>query len=389
MGIEARYVAVDVECAATGKGHNDRAPCRVGVVDYRGKVLMDQIISVPNLVSPLTPITGLTRQEIEGGRPCEEVVAEVKSLLGKDVTLVGQYIDADIEWLDLHRSIDFKDSVDIASKFRTFNKKHGTDEYYSLAQEVYALLGQKMVGSHSPVEDSKYSMALFREYVQKPAKLRDARDLLMRMKYNRKFPALNTFKKSMHIDGVCGGKFNKERCFCGQSTVTPESGTGYQPTGIIRSTARIIREFRVEQLRTDLHKAYLDSKAEATAAVASSAKTEAAAAAPEAEAAAESTADTAVAKELRNHSLPFSSQAADIAPAIDFGAKSKLSAMELIESRNELFALGLLAVISFILLCANLKTLRGFERSLPPLQKPSGHCGNLRHNASSASLLHA
>ena len=39
------------------------------------------------------------------------VIAEVKKLLGPDVTLVGQGIKNDIKWLQLKRGEDYRDSA--------------------------------------------------------------------------------------------------------------------------------------------------------------------------------------------------------------------------------------------------------------------------------------
>ena len=45
---------IDVECAATGFRHDDRAPCRCAIVSWNGQTLLDVAIQVPGLVSPLT-----------------------------------------------------------------------------------------------------------------------------------------------------------------------------------------------------------------------------------------------------------------------------------------------------------------------------------------------
>ena len=70
-------LSVDVEAAATGTGHNDRAPVWVAVVDGAGAVLLDRKIRVEGLASPLTAVTGLTAEEIAEGEPFEQVLAEV------------------------------------------------------------------------------------------------------------------------------------------------------------------------------------------------------------------------------------------------------------------------------------------------------------------------
>lgn len=47
------FLSIDVECATVGRGHNDRRPCRIAMVDYNGKKLFDEIAKVPGLADPL------------------------------------------------------------------------------------------------------------------------------------------------------------------------------------------------------------------------------------------------------------------------------------------------------------------------------------------------
>jgi len=98
------FVSVDVECAATGRGHNDRAPCRIGAVDETGMAIFDRAVKVPGLFNPLTAITGMTTAMIEKGMELEAAVEELrKKCLGPKVVLVGQAIYKDIQWLSLKR----------------------------------------------------------------------------------------------------------------------------------------------------------------------------------------------------------------------------------------------------------------------------------------------
>ena len=64
---------IDVECAATGFRHDDRAPCRCAIVSWNGQTLLDVAIQVPGLVSPLTYVTSMTAEQMYYGYPLEEV----------------------------------------------------------------------------------------------------------------------------------------------------------------------------------------------------------------------------------------------------------------------------------------------------------------------------
>ena len=86
-------MALSIKYAATGRGHNDRYPCWVAAVDEHGNVLVDLKVRVPGLVSPLTPLTGLIRRQIEEGQPLERAVAELKKHIRHGagvVTLIGE-----------------------------------------------------------------------------------------------------------------------------------------------------------------------------------------------------------------------------------------------------------------------------------------------------------
>lgn len=61
---------------------------------------MDEVIAVPaaEIHDPLTPITGLTVDEIAAGIPFERAQAQLKSFCGPDTVIVGQGVTGDIEW---------------------------------------------------------------------------------------------------------------------------------------------------------------------------------------------------------------------------------------------------------------------------------------------------
>ena len=53
--------ALDVECVATGKTHNDRAVAQIGLVDAYGRCVLNVYVKPKKeVVSYLTPLTGLT-----------------------------------------------------------------------------------------------------------------------------------------------------------------------------------------------------------------------------------------------------------------------------------------------------------------------------------------
>ena len=138
-----KYFCVDVECVATGRTHaiNDREVCFVAVVDqYERVVLKKKVRPVKPVVSYLTPLTGVQKGDLDDGDSLGIVIAEVKKLFGPDVTLVGQGIEADIEWLQLKQGEDYGDSVDLGKVFKAYNTRYKNYSFFSLSHEANTLL---------------------------------------------------------------------------------------------------------------------------------------------------------------------------------------------------------------------------------------------------------
>jgi len=220
-------ISIDVEAAAIGRTHSysDRKPCWVAVVDSEGKELLNLVIQVPNMVSPLTKVTGLTREDIEKGVPLDEALKRVHSLLiglGNNVTLVGQRIDGDISWMQLKKGVHYAKVVELSEEFRTYNERFNDYTYYSLAKEVYGVFGHLMHDdrNHNPLEDAQFSMKLYVECVSNPQKLKMAKNLLRQMSYRKEFPrVLMAGNQERNIDGCCGWGFDPKKCLCGAPTL--------------------------------------------------------------------------------------------------------------------------------------------------------------------------
>lgn len=216
---ETRYLSIDVEAAATGKGHSDRAPCHIAVVDGKCRTLTKLVVKVPNLYSPQTPVTGLTKVDIDRGCFLAKAMVRVRKFLGPHVVLVGQYPASDIKWLGLKQGIDFREVIDISTHFRSWNHRTERWIYFSLRQTVYGLLGRELgKRHHCPLEDAKASMELFNRYLWKDKtgeKARIAGKKLRRMRQTGKFP-LSVSQRIGNVDGVCGYAFDRNRCICGQ-----------------------------------------------------------------------------------------------------------------------------------------------------------------------------
>ena len=93
-----RYIALDVECVATGRRHDDRDVALVAVVDANEQVILKRKVKPEKpVMSYLTPLTGLRKGDLDDGKRLSDVLREVKDLLGRDVVLVGQGVKSDIQ----------------------------------------------------------------------------------------------------------------------------------------------------------------------------------------------------------------------------------------------------------------------------------------------------
>ena len=212
-------LSVDVECVATGRGHSDRAVCRVAVVDENERVLLNEYVKPEGrIASYLTPVTGVREGDLDNAKSLETVLTQVYALLSPDVTLVGQRIAGDIGWLHLIKGVHYKDVIDLAEVFAAYNPRYKNMNYFSLQHEANTLLGGAGMidsGPHNPANDAIASIRLYKKYcVESPHLLASAKQQLLR---NRPPPSFGK-QHNYRYEGVCLTAFFPEKCTCGQPT---------------------------------------------------------------------------------------------------------------------------------------------------------------------------
>jgi len=206
------FYSVDVECVATGPGHNDRALGHVSVVDQHGAVVLNLYVRPSVAVASYLPaITGLSERECAAGVSEEEVREAFKRVIPPSAVLVGQNILKDVQWLRLEEGADFSSMLDLAGLFATRHPQFKSLTFFSLAHEAKALLALDQAEMHHPAVDAGLSIRLYDLYLhlqQHPAEMERARALLLQTPvegaFNKKFPV---------YEGVCMG--NRKACTCG------------------------------------------------------------------------------------------------------------------------------------------------------------------------------
>jgi hypothetical protein len=226
--VSASTVAVNIDYAATGQGHLDRLPCRISVVTKEA-TLVDVLISVEPLHSAMTPYTGVTAEEIRAdGVPLADAVDAVHAALtavcGGRVVLVGYNTTKVCGWLRLERGVHYSTVVDVVELTRTWNRRFGHWNFYSLPKICYAMFGEETAMPNSLARATSlhkvYTLAL-----STPLAVADLRKKLQKLQYGKEFPDRLTTKPVV-CDSVCVWAYNDVECICDQPTLE-RGGAGH------------------------------------------------------------------------------------------------------------------------------------------------------------------
>eukprot|EP00045_Choanoeca_perplexa_P001301 m.18833 g.18833 ORF g.18833 m.18833 type:complete len:220 (-) comp10858_c0_seq1:69-728(-) len=207
-----KYASVDVECVATSRRHDGRAPALVAIVDQHEEVVLRAAIEVPGrIVSYLTPLTGITAANHVDTKPLDQVIDMVRAKLGPDVVLVGQSLKSDIEWLKLREGVDFKDVIELSELFKAWNPRYNNYNYSSLSHATNTLLPGMFIGSaHDPAEDALASIRLAKRFYPDEQALEVAHQRLVRTRPSPSFAKQHNYQ----YEGVCMAAFYAAKCSC-------------------------------------------------------------------------------------------------------------------------------------------------------------------------------
>ena len=137
-----RFVSINIEFVATGRRHDDRDLCSITMVGRTGNVIFSNRIKPDkDIVSYLTPITGVDKDAIDSARPLRIVLPEVKSLLGPDVVLISQKAH-ELEALQLEENVHYIGCVDLTKTFSYYHPYYENYSIFSLHHQAKILLGR-------------------------------------------------------------------------------------------------------------------------------------------------------------------------------------------------------------------------------------------------------
>lgn len=164
---KSRYVAMDCEMVGVGYSGHRSVLARVCIINWNGKKLMDAFVKPQEQVTDYrTFVSGITpdRLESEWALDMSECRARVSALL-KGKILVGHALKNDLHCLGLdHPWYDLRDTA----KYEPFMKIRFDDgilwprKLKELAKEKLGRDVQMAGVSHSPFEDSKTALDLYK-----------------------------------------------------------------------------------------------------------------------------------------------------------------------------------------------------------------------------------
>lgn len=159
-----KYIAIDCEMVGVGEGGHEHALARVSVADFHGRQVYDSYVRPREPVTNWrTSISGVSPKHMARARPFSEVQSQVAALLDGRI-LVGHDVRHDLQVLLLDHPLK---NIRDTARFREF-KKHGTGRKPALRVLAQNILGLEIQsGEHSPLEDARVAMLLFRRF--KPA----------------------------------------------------------------------------------------------------------------------------------------------------------------------------------------------------------------------------
>lgn len=180
-----KYVAIDCEMVGVGPDGIDSALARVSIVNYNGAVLLDCYVKSQEKVTDYrTHVSGIEPHHLESDDALtfKEAQFKVESIIRNRI-LVGHAVYNDLQALILsHPKLLIRDT----SRYKPFRKlaKGRTPGLKMLAKEVLGITIQS--GSHSSVEDARFTIQLYKSVKNEWEKSFGAKSGLILKKFSAK-----------------------------------------------------------------------------------------------------------------------------------------------------------------------------------------------------------
>ncbi|GAN03185.1 exonuclease [Mucor ambiguus] len=190
-----KYVAIDCEMVGVGPDGIDSALARVSIVNYNGAVLLDCYVKPQEKVTDYrTHVSGIESHHLESDQALTFKEAQYKTeAIIRNRILVGHAVYNDLQALILsHPALLIRDT----SRYKPFRKlaKGRTPGLRMLVKEVLGITIQS--GSHSSVEDARFTIQLYKSVKIEWEKSFGARSGLIIKKFLAKESQIEEKKKA-------------------------------------------------------------------------------------------------------------------------------------------------------------------------------------------------
>uniref|UniRef100_A0A061SM62 RNA exonuclease 4 n=1 Tax=Tetraselmis sp. GSL018 TaxID=582737 RepID=A0A061SM62_9CHLO len=157
-------LGLDCEMVGAGPGGVDSILARACVVNKHGNVLLDELAAPSRPVTDFrTEHSGIRPEDLEGAPPADEVRARVAQLIAGRV-IVGHGIENDFAALGLHHPPELVQDTAAIPAF-CYGRRAGRPRKLRDLARIH--LGASIQeGEHSPAEDARAAVFLYRKFVQ-------------------------------------------------------------------------------------------------------------------------------------------------------------------------------------------------------------------------------
>lgn len=193
-----KFVAIDCEMVGVGPDGTDSALARVSLVNFHGAVLLDCYVKPQEAVTDYrTHVSGIEPKHLESDEALtfKEAQFKVEAIIRGRV-LIGHAVYNDLQVLMIsHPTLLIRDT----SRYKPFRNlaKGRTPGLKMLVKEILGISIQS--GSHSSVEDARFTMQLYKSVKLEWEKSLGAKSGLMMKKLAAKETSTSKKKKTVSI----------------------------------------------------------------------------------------------------------------------------------------------------------------------------------------------
>jgi DNA polymerase III epsilon subunit-like protein len=157
-----------IEASATVDHPVEDILCRVSIIGYSGKVLLDEFVYQSNrpIKDYRTDITGVDEKLLrQSGKSKDQVISQVKEIL-KDKIVVGHGLNNDFDVLGFNPK-DINCQIRDTASYKPIREAKKIDKIPSLKSIVKLHLNKEIqTGVHSSVEDARCALAVYKMFAK-------------------------------------------------------------------------------------------------------------------------------------------------------------------------------------------------------------------------------